>query len=118
LCSCRFVKGKSAAQIVDEYGLDDGLSRPRKKTRQGDRLTRIGAVAEFGSADIGSLHADANSAAQAARRCEFGSAGCTWFDLARSETWTKDCPRHVSDSTDDAAKAGSWGCQVDMQNVS
>jgi len=29
-----------------------------------------------------------------------------WFDLARSETWTKDCPRHVSDSTDDAARAG------------
>jgi hypothetical protein len=29
-----------------------------------------------------------------------------WFDLARSETWMKDCPRHVSDSTDDAARAG------------
>ena len=64
LCSCRFVKGKSAAQIVDEHGLDDGLSRPRRKTRQGDRLTRTGAVEEFGSEDIGSLHADANSAAR------------------------------------------------------
>lgn len=30
---CRFVKGKSAAQIVDEHGLDDGLSRPSRKTR-------------------------------------------------------------------------------------
>jgi hypothetical protein len=63
LCSCRFVKEKSAAQIVDEHGLDDGLSRPRRKTRQGDRLTRTGVVEEFGSEDIGSLHADANSAA-------------------------------------------------------
>lgn len=76
LCGCRFVKGKSAAQIVDEHGLDEGLSKPSRKTRQGDRLTRIGAIAEFGSVDRGSLHADANSAARrlAARICEFGSA--------------------------------------------
>jgi len=39
------------------------------------------------------------------------------LDLARSKTWTKDCPRHVNDSTDDAARAGRWGCQVGMQNV-
>jgi len=64
LCDCRFVKEKSAAQIVDEHGLDDGMSKPGKKTRQGHRLTRIGVVEEFGSEDIGSLHADANSAAQ------------------------------------------------------
>ena len=63
LCGCRFVKGKSAAQIVDEHGLDDGISKPGRKTRQGHRLTRTGAVEEFGSEDIGSLHADANSAA-------------------------------------------------------
>jgi len=50
-------------QIVDEHGLDDGLSRPRSKNHEGDRLTKTGAVAEFSSADIGSLHADANSAA-------------------------------------------------------
>jgi len=28
------------------------------------------------------------------------------LDLARSETWMKDCSRHVNDSTDDAARAG------------
>jgi len=101
LCGCRFVKGKSVAQIVDEHGLDEGLSKPRQE----DRLTRIGAIAEFGSVGRGSLHADANSAAQElaacthmrirqrrnwqpARRCEFGSAqqivqvrGSTWHDL-------------------------------------
>ena len=59
-----FVKGKSAAQIVDEHGLDDGMSKPGGKTRQGDRLARIEVVAEFGGADISSLYADANSAAR------------------------------------------------------
>ena len=63
LWGCRFVKGKSAAQIVDEHGLDDGMSKPGRKTRQGHRLTRTGPVEEFGSEDIGSLHANANSAA-------------------------------------------------------
>ena len=69
LCGCRFVKGKSAAQIVDEHGLDDGMSKPGRKTRQGHWLTRTGAVEEFGSEDIGSLHADANSAAQELTAC-------------------------------------------------
>jgi len=68
LCGCRFVKGKSAAQIVDEHGLDDGISKPSKKNRQGHRLTRTGAVEEFGSKDIGSRHADANSAARSSLR--------------------------------------------------
>ena len=31
LCGCRFVKGKSAAKIVDEHGLDEGLSKPRQE---------------------------------------------------------------------------------------
>jgi hypothetical protein len=39
------------------------------------------------------------------------------LDLARCKTWTKDCPRHVNDSPDDATRAGSWGCQMGMQNV-
>jgi len=64
LCGYRFIKGKSAAQIVDEHGLDDGMSKPGRKTRQGHRLTRTGPVEEFGSKDIGSLHADANSVAR------------------------------------------------------
>ena len=63
LCGCRFVKEKSTAQIVDEHGLDDGMSKPGRKTHQGHRLTRTGAVEEFGSEDIGSLHADVNSTA-------------------------------------------------------
>jgi len=69
LCGCRFVKGKSAAQIDDEHGFDDGISKPDRKTHQGYRLTRTGAVEEFGSEDIGSLHADANSAAQELAAC-------------------------------------------------
>jgi hypothetical protein len=64
LCGYRFIKGKSAAQIVDEHGLDDGMSKPGRKTRQGHRLTRTRAVEEFGSAGIGNLHADANSTAR------------------------------------------------------
>jgi len=33
--------GKSAAaQIFDEHGLDDGLSRPGRKIHQGDTLTK------------------------------------------------------------------------------
>ena len=62
LCGCRFVKGKSAAQILDEHGLDDGMSKQGRKTRQGHRLTRTGPVEEFDSEGIGNLHADANSA--------------------------------------------------------
>ena len=50
-------------QIVDEHGLDDGMFRIGGKTRQGDRLTKVGAVAEFGKEDIGSLYADVDSAA-------------------------------------------------------
>jgi len=69
LCGCRFVKGKLAAQIVDEHGLDDGLSMSSRKTRQGHRLIRTGVVVEFGSKDIGSLHADANSASQELAAC-------------------------------------------------
>jgi len=64
LCGYRFVKGKSAAQIVDEHGLDDEMSKPGRKTHQGHRLMRTGAVEEFSSENIGSLHADANSAAR------------------------------------------------------
>jgi len=64
LCGCRFVKEKSAAQIVDEHWLDDGMSKSGRKTRQGHRQTRTVAVKEFDSEDIGSLHADANLAAR------------------------------------------------------
>jgi len=85
---------------------------------------RTGAVEEFGSEDIGSLHADANSTAQTLAACtqmriRQRATACAshGFDLARSETWTKDCPRHTSDSIADAARAGRWGCQVGMQNM-
>jgi hypothetical protein len=124
LCGCKFVKEKSAAQIIDEHWLDDEMSKPGRKTCQGHRQTRTGAVEEFGSEDISSLHAEANSASQELAACTqmrirqraaaYASQG---LDLARSETWTKDCPRHVNDSTDDAARASRWGCQVGMQNV-
>jgi hypothetical protein len=124
LCGCRFVKGKSTAQIVDEHWLDDGMSKPGRKTRQGHRQTRTRAVEEFGSEDIGSLHADANSAAQELAACtqmrirqRAATCASQGLDLPRSETWMKDCPRHVNDSTDDVARVGRWGCQVDMQNM-
>jgi len=101
-------------QIVDEHGLEDGLSRPSSKTRQGDRLTRTGAIAEFGSADIGILHADVNSAAQTLTACtqmriwqHATACASHGFDLVRSETWTKDYPRHTSESTADATRTGS-----------
>ena len=68
----RFVKKKSAAQIVDEHGLGDGMSKPGRKTRQRHRLTRTGAVEEFDSDDIGSLHAYANSAARSSL-CKSGA---------------------------------------------
>jgi len=97
LCGCRFVKEKSVAQIVDEHGLDEGLSKPR----QGDRLTRIGAIAKFGSVGRGSLHAYANSAAQELAACpqmrirqRAANGASQGLDLARSKTWAKDCPRH------------------------
>jgi hypothetical protein len=111
LCGCRFVKGKSAAQIVDKHWLDNGMSKPGRKTRQGHRQTRTRAVKEFGREDIGSLHADANSAAQelaayTQMQIRQRAAACAsqGLDLARSKTWTKDCPRHTNDSTADAAK--------------
>jgi hypothetical protein len=123
LCGCRFVKGKLAAQIVDEHWLDDGMSKPGRKTRQGHRQTRTGAVEEFGSEGIGSLHADANSAAQELAACtqmriRQRAAACAsqGLDLARSETWTKDCLRHVNDSTDAqqelADGAARWACRT------
>jgi len=124
LCDCRFIEGKSAAQIVDDHWLDDGMSKPGRKTRQGHRQTRTGAVKEFDSEDIGSLHADANSAAQELAACtqmriRQRAAACAsqGLDLARLKTWTKDCPRRTSDSTGDEARGGRWGCQVSMQNV-
>jgi hypothetical protein len=124
LCGYRFVKGKSAAQIVDEHWLDNGMSKPGRKTRQGHRQTRTGAIEEFGSEDIGSLHADANSTAQELATCtqmqirqRATSCGSQGLDLAQFKTWTNDCLRHTNDSTADAARAGRWGCQVGMQNV-
>jgi len=78
LCGCRFVKGKSAAQIVDEHWLDDGMSKPGRKTRQGHRQTRTGGCR--------GIRQRRNW--QPAHKCEFGSAqqlvqvrDLTWHDL-------------------------------------
>jgi hypothetical protein len=39
-----------------------------------------------------------------------------WFDLARSETWTMDCPRHVRDQQETqqelAVGAARWACRT------
>jgi hypothetical protein len=40
LCSCRFVGEKRQRRFFDEHGLDDGLSRPGRKIRPGDTLTK------------------------------------------------------------------------------
>jgi hypothetical protein len=123
LCCCRFVKGRSAAQIVDEHGLDDGMSKPGSKTGQGDRLMRTRVVTEFSSVNIGILHADLNSAAQTLAACtqmpirqRATACASRWFDLARSKTWTKDCPRHVRDQQETqqelAVGAARWACRT------
>jgi len=60
------------------------MSKPGRKTRQGHRQMRTGAVEEFSSEDIGSLHADANSAAQELAACTqrlVQVRGSTWHDL-------------------------------------
>jgi hypothetical protein len=110
LCGCRFVKGKSGAQIVDEHGLDDGMSKPYRKTRQGHRLTRTGLSRNSAAKTL---------AACTQMRIRQRAAACAsqGLDLTRSKTWTKDCPRHTSDSTADESRADRWGCQVSMQNV-
>ena len=84
---------------------------------------RTGAVEEFGSADIGSLHADANLAAQELAACtqmrirqRATACASRWFDLARSKTWKKDCPRHVRDQQETqqelAVGAAKWACKT------
>jgi hypothetical protein len=39
-----------------------------------------------------------------------------WFDLARSETWTKDCPRHARDQQQTqqelAVGTARWACRT------
>ena len=93
-----------AMECPSQARTDEGMSKPGEKTRQGHRLTRIGADEEFGSANIGSLHADANSAAQDLVACtqmrirQRAAAGASpGIDLA--QTWAKDCPRQAYDST-------------------
>jgi len=86
LCGWRFVKGKSAAQIVNEHGLEDGMSKPGRKTRQGHRLTRIGS--KTGLKGAGS-HANSGRNRQRrfmrlwVRQRRIGSAYCCW---------TMECP--------------------------
>jgi hypothetical protein len=40
LRSCSFVGEKRQRRFFDEHGLDDGLSRPGRKIRAGDTLTK------------------------------------------------------------------------------
>jgi hypothetical protein len=86
LCGCGFVKGESVAQIVDEHWLDDGMSKPGRKTRQG--LSRNSAAKTLAACTQmrirqrrnGSLHADANSAA-CSRLCKSGARLGTILNL-------------------------------------
>jgi hypothetical protein len=49
LCSCRFVGEKRQRRFFDEHGLDDGLSRPCRKIRPGDTLTKQRWFRHWGS---------------------------------------------------------------------
>ena len=40
LCGCRFVGENRQRRLSDEHGLDAGLSRPGRKSRRGDTLTK------------------------------------------------------------------------------
>jgi len=53
------VEENQQRKFFDEHGLDAGLAGPDRKIRQGDTLTKTGAVGK-----IGSLHANVNSAAR------------------------------------------------------
>jgi len=116
---------KSAAQICAAVGSSKENRQRRLLTNMGWTMDCPGhagkLVRGIGWRELGLSR---NSAAKTLAACtqmriRQRAAACAsrWLDLARSETWTKDCPRHVSDSMDDAARAGSRGCQVGMQNV-
>ena len=49
LCSCRFVGEKRQRRFFDEHGLGDGLSRPGRKIRPGDTLTKQRWFRHWGS---------------------------------------------------------------------
>jgi len=90
-----------------------------KENRQRRLLTNIGLTMEcpsqagklvrgIGRREQGLLR---NSAAKTLAACtqmriRQRAAACAsqGLDLARSKTWTKDCSRHINDSTADAAK--------------
>ena len=99
LCSCRFVGENRQRRFFDEHGLDDGLSKPRRKIHPKDTLTKqqwfrhSGRSVGIGSADeIGKVGRIGSRCCrgqwQPTRRCKFGSArrlvqvmGSTWPDL-------------------------------------
>jgi len=104
---------KSAVQIYAAVGSS-------KKNRQRRLLTNIGLTMECPSQagklikGIGwrELGLSKNSAAKTLAACtqmriRQRTAACVsqGLDLTWSKTWTKDCPRHTSDSTADEARA-------------
>ena len=103
LYGCRFVKEKSATRLLTNMGLT--MECPS----QAGKLVRGIGWREQGLSRNSAAKTLAACTQMRIRQRATACASC-WFNLARSETWTKDCPRHVSDSTDDAARAGSWGC--------
>ena len=110
--------GNRQRRFFDEHGLDDGLSRPGKKIRPGDTLTKrrwfrhgghnvgIGSADEIGKVGrIGSRCCRGQW--QPTRRCEFSSA--RWLVQVMGSTWPNLKPGR---GTVDAGRASAAACRV------
>ena len=87
LCSCRFVGEKRQRRFFDEHGLDDGLSRPGRKIRPGDTLTKAGSSGKIGFFDEHGLDAGLARPGRKIRQGETlpkaGSSGKIGADLEK-----------------------------------
>ena len=84
LSSWGFVGENRQRRFFDEHGLDDGLSRPGRKIRPGDTLTKQRWFRHWGS---GSPGPDKGAAAAMPTRGKIGSA-----DFSTNTGWTMGCP--------------------------
>ena len=87
LCSCRFVGEKRQRRFFDEHGLGDGLSRPGRKIRPGDTLTKAGSSGKIGFFDEHGLDAGLAGPGRKIRQGETlpkaGSSGKIGADLEK-----------------------------------
>ena len=87
LCGCRFVGENRQRRFFDEHGLDDGLSRPGRKIRPGDTLTKAGSSGKIGFFDEHGLDAGLAGPGRKIRQGETlpkaGSSGKIGADLEK-----------------------------------